>query len=129
MSNSNAACKRYCTQVQSWLPCSRKLKRQIMERLTDSINAYLEQEPGTDFEQLQAHFGTPETIAAAYIDEMGTDVLLQDLRIRRKIVSIVAGVMAAVLAIWILAVGWAVVREIESSGGVLDREPIIEIEG
>lgn len=127
MNNSNAACKRYCAQVRSWLPCSRKLKRQVMERLTDSVNAYLEQEPGADFDQLQAHFGTPEAIAAAYIDEMGTDVLLRDLRIRRKIVSIVAGVMVAVLAIWILAVGWAIVKEINYSGGSLNQT-IIECE-
>lgn len=65
----------------------------------------------------QAHFGDPETIAAAYVDEMGTDVLLRDLRIRRKIVSVVAGVMVAILAIWLIAVGWAVVRELNDSNG------------
>ena len=56
-------------------------------------------------------------IAAAYVDELDTDVLLRDLRIRRKIVTITAGVMAAILTLWMGVVGWAIVRELDSSNG------------
>lgn len=128
MNELTPALKGYCREVRDWLPCSRKLKKSIMEQLQGSIQDYLEQNPAADFDQLQSHFGTPETIAAAYVNEMGTDVLLRDLRIRRKIISIVAGVMAAVLAVWLIAVGWAVVKELNRDEGTFQEEGITTIE-
>lgn len=128
MNSLDTALKRYYREVRSWLPCSRKLKNQIMDRLHESVVSYLEQNPTTDFDQLQAHFGTPESIAAAYVDEMGTDVLLRDLRIRRKIVAITAGLAATILAIWLIAVGWAVMKELKLDNGTFQSEGITIIE-
>lgn len=108
---------RYYQEVRSWLPCSRKLKEPIMSRLQENVRDYLEDHPDADAAQVRAHFGEPEAIAAAYVDEMGTDVLLRDLRIRKKIVAITVGTMAAILAIWLMAVGWAVIRELNDSNG------------
>lgn len=115
---------RYYREVRSWLPCSRKPKESIMSQLQENIRDYLEQHPNADAAQIRAHFGDPETIAAAYVDEMGTDVLLRDLRIRRKIVSVTAGAMAAILALWMGVVGWAVVRELDSSNGCIVEEGV-----
>lgn len=113
---------RYYREVRSWLPCSRKLKDSIMSRLQENVRDYLEEHPDADTAQIRAHFGAPETIAAAYVDEMGTDVLLRDLRIRRKIVSLTARAMAAILALWMGVVGWAIVRELNSSNGHIVRD-------
>lgn len=113
---------RYYREVRSWLPCSRKLKESIMAQLQENVRDYMEQHPDADAAQIRVHFGTPETIAAAYVDEMGTDVLLRDLRIRRKIVSITAGAMAAILALWMGVAGWAIVRELNSSNGHIVRD-------
>lgn len=110
---------RYYREVRSWLPCSRKLKDSIMSRLQENVRDYLEEHPDADAAQVRAHFGDPEAIAAAYVDEMGTDVLLRDLRIRRKIVSITAGTMAAILALWMGVVGWAIDRELKDSNGYI----------
>lgn len=119
---------RYYREVRSWLPCSRKLKESIMSRLQENIRDYLEEHPDADTAQIRAHFGEPDAIAAAYVDEMGTDVLLRDLRIRRKIVSITAGVMAAILALWMGVVGWAVVKELNSDTGIFVEDGIAIIE-
>ena len=115
---------RYYREVQSWLPCSRRLKEPVMSQLRESVDAYLEQHPGAGAAQVRAHFGEPEAIAAAYVDEMDTDVLLRDLRVRRKLVSITAGAMAAVLALWMGVVSWAVAREINSSNGIFHTTEI-----
>lgn len=115
MNSLDHSLNRYYRQIKSWLPCSRKLKNALISRLKESIQAYLDANPEADFGQIQSHFGAPETIAAAYVEEMGTDKLLRDLRIRRKIVAMVAGTMAVVLALWLGVVGWAIVREIKSS--------------
>ncbi len=119
MHNLNAAAKRYLRQVRSWLPCSQKLKNRIMGQIQSSVSAYAEQTPGADFDQLQTHFGTPRQIASAYVESMGTDTLLRDLRIRRKLVSIVTGTMAAVLAVWMFAVGWAMYEDWKNEHGRL----------
>ena len=115
---------RYYREVRSWLPCSHKRKEYIMSQLQENVRDYLEEHPDADTAQIRAHFGDPEAIAAAYVDEMGTDVLLRDLRIRRKVVSITAGTMAAILALWMGVVGWAIVRELNSSNGSFIQEDI-----
>jgi len=119
MNNLNRSLNNYYRQVRSWLPCSHKLKTALVTRLKESIQTYLEENPEAVFPQIQAHFGTPETIAATYVEEIGTDTLLRDLRIRRKVVAMVAGTMAVVLTLWLAVVGWAIVREIKSSNNTL----------
>lgn len=120
MNNLDRSLNNYYRQVRSWLPCSRKMKSALLSRLQDSVLAYREANPTADFSQIQAHFGAPATIASAYVEEIGTDKLLQDLRIRRKVVAMVAGTMAVVLALWLGVVGWAIVREIKSSNNTLE---------
>ena len=111
MNNLDRSLNHYYRQVRSWLPCSRKMKSALISRLQDSIVAYQEANPAADFSQIQAHFGTPETIAFAYVEEMGTDTLLRDLRVRRKVVALVAGTMALVLTLWMGLVSWAIILE------------------
>lgn len=124
MTSLNNSVNRYYRQIRGWLPCSRKLKDQILARIHESVDNYLADNPQADFDALQSHFGTPQAIAAAYVDEMATDTLLRDLRIRRRIVSIVAGTMAIVLALWVGVVSWAIVREISRSNGHIIEEGV-----
>ena len=92
--------KQYYRQIQSWLPCGGRLKRRMMASITANIEGYLAQHPQTDFSALQNHFGTPQQIAAAYVDDMDTSELLSAIHNRRKILlSIVYGV-TAIVAIW-----------------------------
>lgn len=120
MNSLDHSLNRYYRQIKSWLPCSRKLKNALIFRLKESIQAYLDANPEADLDQVQARFGAPETIATAYVEEMGTDKLLRDLRIRRKVVTLVAGTMAVVLSLWLGVVGWAIVREIKSSNNTIE---------
>lgn len=120
MNSLDHSLNRYYRQIKSWLPCSRKLKNALISRLKESIQAYLDANPEADLDQVQARFGAPETIATAYVEEMGTDKLLRDLRIRRKVVTLVAGTMAVVLSLWLGVVGWAIVREIKSSNNTIE---------
>ena len=93
-----------------------------MSQLKENVRDYLEDHPNADITQIRTHFGTPETIAAAYVDETGTDVLLRDLRIRRKVIATVAGVAAIILALWMGVLGWAITREFQDSNGSITEE-------
>ena len=99
MVNRNA--RRYLRQVRGWLPCAGKMKRQIMEEIRSSVSHYLEEEPNADYQAIVARFGSPQQIASAYVDEQDTAVLLNNLRIKRRIVAVVCCTAAACVAIWL----------------------------
>ena len=105
--NKNPAQQKYLRKVRSYLPCSRKVKNQIMAQIADSVNSYLAEMPEATNEQIVARFGKPETIAAAYVESTDTAEILGALQIRRRIVAIVAGIMAAVLLSWAVMVTFA----------------------
>ena len=96
--------KSYYRQVATWLPCGGRLKKQLMNSITATVDGYLAEHPEADFAALQARFGTPQQIASAFVDEMETDELLNALRVRRRIVKIVLLCAAAAVAIWAIAV-------------------------
>ena len=121
MKVNDPALKSYYKAIYSWLPCSRNLKKQIIEQIQNCIEEYLEQNPDTNITQLKNHFGDPQTIAATYVENIGTAEILKDLRVRKRIVRIVASVMVAVLIMWAGVVCWAAFRTNTISNGSVDR--------
>ena len=100
MKKNNCALRRYYREIRSFLPVSCKQKNRVIADLRNSVEAYLDANPEADMQEIQTHFGTPNSIAAAYVDNADTADLLRDLRIRKRIVAIVvAGVLLVVLAI------------------------------
>ena len=100
MKRYNSAVRRYLWQVHGWLPCSGKLKREILRRIGESIAQFLSENPEVSYEALAERFGSPRQIAATYVDEMGTDELLRDLRVRRRVVGMIAATAVAVVCLW-----------------------------
>ncbi len=90
----------YVKQVRSLLPCGPRKKVQIMAQFTSSLSVYQSEHPEADYSQLIAHFGTPEEIAAACVESTGTVELLRMLRIRRRIIAVVAGSITAMFLLW-----------------------------
>ena len=119
--------KAYYRQVATWLPCGGRLKKQLMARITATVDGYLAEHPEADFAALQTRFGTPRQIASAFVDEMETDELLNALRTRRKIVKIVLICAAAIIAIWAIAVLSLWIIGLENTlGYVVVHPPIID---
>ena len=101
MGGNGATVKCYLRGVSDALPCGRKVKKQIVSQISDSIENYLQENPNADFEMIQSHFGTPQEIATSYINEQDLSALINKMRVRKKVIAIVAGVMAAMLLLWI----------------------------
>ena len=91
--------RRYCRAVGSYLPCSLRQKREILLGLRQRLEDHCAEHPESA-KDLEAAFGTPQAVAAAYIDDMDTGELLAALRQRRRILRV--GLLAA-LAIWLTA--------------------------
>lgn len=117
--------KQYYRQIKRWLPCGGSLKKQLMANITATIEAYLAENPEADFSALQAHFGTPQQIAAAFVDEMDTAELLRTLLIRRRIVNIILACAVGILALWVVVVLNAWISAMLSNLGYYTSDLII----
>lgn len=100
------AMKRYCRQVADWLPCYGKQKQGILNNLEHRVAEYTEENPAADIAALTGHFGTPQTVAAAYVDSASTPELLRALHIRKRIFVTVAAVVGAAALIALII--WAI---------------------
>lgn len=116
MGSNGAAVKCYLRGVSDALPCGRKAKKQIVSQISDSIENYLQENPDADFEMVQAHLGTPQEIATSYVNEQDTSVLVNKIRINKKLVVIIAGAMAAILLMWAGVVAWAAIDAKKTNG-------------
>lgn len=115
--------KKYYRQVASWLPCGGRLKKKLMTNIAATVDEYLAVRPEADFAALQAHFGTPRQIAAAFVDELETYELLNALHTRRKIVKIVLSCAVAVVAIWGIAVITLWIAGLMAANGYIVSSP------
>ena len=86
--------RRYCRAVGSYLPCARRQKRQLLRDLGQRLEEYRDEHP--DETSPEERFGTPQQVAAGYVDDMDTTELLQALRYRRRVITaVVSGILAA----------------------------------
>jgi len=88
---------KYLRKIRSMIPGSLCDRRRIMDSIENSIENYREQNPDASAAQIKAHFGSPEHIVADYLEEQSSERLLRTLRIKKRILAIVAGTMAAIL--------------------------------
>ena len=104
----NRHAKKYLRRIRCMLPCSRKMKKRIMEQIRDEVSLFLDDTPKADYAALMSHFGEPESIAASYIEGMGTAEILRKFRIRKLVLSTIAIVLAFIVITWAVTVTWAI---------------------
>ena len=113
--------KKYYRQIQKWLPCGGPLKRKLMANITATIEEYRSANPDATFADLQEHFGVPQQIAIAFVDEMETEKLLNALNLRRKIATIACFIaigIILVLTCFVLAIYLEVLSNMNGYGVV-----------
>ena len=91
---------RYVRAVGSYLPCAGKHKKQLLTALRSEAEAYCAETRDAD---LEARFGTPQQVAAAYVDAMSTQELLAALRRRRQVLTILIAAVLTALLLWVAA--------------------------
>lgn len=121
------AMRSYFRNIRSFLTCPRKQKKQIIRELKANIAAFLVENPQANFEAIQSHFGTPQQIATAYLGALTDAELLHKVQTRKKVITIIASVMAVILVIWLAVVGWAIVNEQKNTNGGAEIGPAVEV--
>lgn len=124
MKSRDAVLKRYYRTIRSYLPCSRKRKKHILDEIQNSVNGYLKDHPEANISEIEVRFGEPKNIAAAYVDDMDTPELLYALRARRRIITaVIAGVIAA-LFMWASCLCYTIVQYDSKYNGLIDVSDI-----
>ena len=119
MRPANKAAKRYLRIVRQLLPCGKKTRTAILAGITASLNAYLEQFPNATYSELESKYGSPQQIAAAYVENTGTADILKEMRIHRRILELIAFTAATVLVIWLV---FAILAFIDAHDATHGRE-------
>lgn len=96
----NRELKRYYRDILHLLPGNVKQKKQLMETLWESVSAYIEENPQVTIQEVQAHFGTPQQIAAAYLEEMSTPEVIKKIKTRKTVICIICAAVALALLMW-----------------------------
>ena len=103
MNTAERAARRYYRKVRSWLPGG-KMRRYVMTQIRETVQEFVQEPPDADVAAIQAQLGTPQEIAAAYVENMETAAVLKGLRIRRRVLFAVCATMLAILISWTVLV-------------------------
>lgn len=122
MSRIDSQLKRYYRLISATLPCGKKMKQEILSQLKGSVRQYLQQNPDADFAAVQKHFGTPEQIAAGYVEDQASDSLIKGLNSKKRLITIVACALAVILLIWTALMVWAAWDSRNSEPNYVDVE-------
>lgn len=117
----NADVQRYLREIKADIPCTGKRKRDILNRINEIIGGYLEENTNPCYDELTARFGTPKQIVTSCLEEMDAEELIQKLKIKRKIVSIVAAAAVAVVVLWAAVVSIAYIENRNDRNGYFEE--------
>ena len=118
----------YCARVWRLLPCRRRQKQQILCKVRARALAWLEQNPSLPFAEFEKLFGSPQAIAASYLEQMDASEVLSKLTIRKKILLTIAAAAAVALLIWAAGVITAVSDFNKGTRGSVTVYPAVEEE-
>lgn len=109
--------KQYYKEIQQTLPCSPKQKKHLLRQLKNSVCGFLQKHPDADIAAVRQHFGTPEQIVASCLEEMEAPQVLKQLRLRHRILKIIAVVATCIVLLWSATVIFALINELDNSDG------------
>lgn len=114
--------RRYYWQIRSWLPCTWRQKNRFIRELSGNVRAFLKRSLDADMDAVRERFGTPQQIAAAFVDETDTSTLLKGLQIRRRVFAIALAVAIIGLITFALLYAHGVQTIDETFGGYIVEE-------
>ena len=119
--------KVYLRKIRKMIP-SGKAKEQILEQIHQSVEAYLEENPGADWDAFQDRFGTPEQISASYIEGMEPEEILDKFKKKKIIVGVVVGAVVLAILLWAVCMIITVIDAKNASPSVIEADPVVEFD-
>lgn len=101
----NKVAERYLRAVRKALHCPGRQGKRLLRQLSEDIGEYCEEHPDATEEELCRRFGTPEDVAAAFVEDLGGSIAVNIQRRRNRIVT-------AVIVVLVLVAGVVTARQI-----------------
>jgi hypothetical protein len=120
--------KDYYRQIERSLPGSAKAKKHIMDSIQQSVSNYLEEKPLTELAEIRSHFGTPQQIANAYVEQLDTEEVIKKFDIKKTAICVVCGTLLLGLLMWGIGLTITLIHERKSSDGYYEVDPVIDVE-
>lgn len=111
---SNKYAQRYRRKVFRLLPCAKRQKCHILSGFDAGLNDYIGAHPNADLAELEAHFGSPEVVAASYVESAGPAELLRSLNTRRRVTTLIVTALMLVLVFWAGFITRAAIKELDN---------------
>lgn len=109
MNRNDRELRKYYREVGSRLTGTNSQKRLLVAQIKERVGIFLQEQPEAEIDAVIRHFGTPQQIAQAHLEQMDAPELLGKLRIRKRIVVTVTAAVFVALALWAVAVGIALI--------------------
>ena len=117
---------RYYRSISRCLPLKKAQRQQTMEQIYLSVEDYLSVHPEADMAAVTAHFGAPQEIAAAYIENMTPEEISKRLLLRKRVLTILCATAATALLLWGSLIIYAIVKDITTDNNLIVVDPIEE---
>lgn len=101
----NKPARAYLRAVRRALRCPGRQGKQLLRQLSEDIEEYCEEHPDATEGELCRRFGTPEDVAAAFVEDLGGSIAVNVQRRRNRIVT-------AVIVVLVLVAGAVTARQI-----------------
>lgn len=101
----NKVADHYLRAVRRALHCPGRQGKQLLHQLGEDIDEYCEEHPDATEEALFRRFGTPEDVAADFVEDLGGSIAVNIQRRRTRIVT-------ALIVLLVLVAGAVTARQI-----------------
>lgn len=120
--------RRYLRQLRMALHGTGNRKCQVLEQMKDSVRDFAQENPTHSYLDLTNRFGSPQQIAGVVVDEMGTEEVLDAMKVRLRILRMVSITAVTALIIWASVVGMAYLkhRSIDNGYAVVEIVEVTE---
>lgn len=118
---NNAGVRQFLREIRKNIPGGGKQKKLVLEQVKASMLEYLAEKPDATYDDLLTRFGTPEQIAASYLEELDICDLKKQLSIRKRIVLAVVAAAIVAVGIWAGVVLHALREYDDAMPGYIER--------
>jgi len=97
----------------------RRDKRHVMDQLKLRVEEFLYAYPSTEYAELLEEFGTPEEVAAMYVESQDASELTQELNFRQRLWKLTLSTAAALVLLFALVAGYVIWHVQNASEGYI----------
>ena len=102
---SNEAAKAYLNDVAKELSNLPGFKKDLLQKLRDEVETYLEEHPDADRDTLETEFGSAAELSELWLGSTGAETVKKDLSQKKKILlAVIAGIVivAIILTVYLI---------------------------